>query len=56
VRNSDKIVVLDDGRVAEVGTHRELMRLGGVYKQLYEMQFKYGAEAEEPPKQDTVSK
>jgi ATP-binding cassette subfamily B protein/subfamily B ATP-binding cassette protein MsbA len=54
VRNSDKIVVLDGGRIAEQGTHRELMRLGGLYKQLYEMQFKYGAE--EPPKQDTVSK
>jgi ATP-binding cassette subfamily B multidrug efflux pump len=48
VRNSDKIVVLDGGRIAEQGTHDELIRLGGLYKQLYEMQFKYGAEAEEP--------
>jgi ATP-binding cassette subfamily B multidrug efflux pump len=56
VRNSDKIVVLDGGRIAEQGTHDELIRLGGLYKQLYEMQFKYGGEAEEPPKQDTVSK
>jgi ABC-type multidrug transport system fused ATPase/permease subunit len=56
VRNSDKIVVLDGGRIAEQGTHDELIRLGGLYKQLYEMQFKYGAEVEEPPKQDTVSK
>jgi len=56
VRNSDKIVVLDGGRIAEQGTHDELIRLGGLYKQLYEMQFKYGAEVEEPPKQDTISK
>jgi len=58
VRNSDKIVVLDEGRIAEQGTHGELMRLGGLYKQLYEMQFKYGGEPEpeEPPKQDAVSK
>ena len=56
VRNSDKIVVLDGGRIAEQGTHRELIRMGGLYKQLYEMQFKYGTEAEEPPKQDAVSK
>jgi len=58
VRNSDKIVVLDQGRIAEQGTHDELIRLGGLYKQLYEMQFKYAAEAEpeEPLKQETVSK
>jgi ABC-type multidrug transport system fused ATPase/permease subunit len=58
VRNSDKIVVLDGGRIAEQGTHGELMRLGGLYKQLYEMQFKYGGEPEpeEPPKQDAASK
>jgi len=49
VRNADKIVVLEEGRIAEIGTHRELIERGGLYKQLYEMQFRYETpeEAEE---------
>ncbi|WP_298037003.1 ABC transporter ATP-binding protein [uncultured Desulfuromonas sp.] len=39
IMHADKIVVLDDGRVQEVGTHRELLELGGLYNKLYEMQF-----------------
>ncbi len=38
-RRADKIVVLDDGGVAEVGTHQELLARGGIYARLYEMQF-----------------
>ena len=34
IRNADKIVVLDDGVVAEQGTHEELLRKGGVYARL----------------------
>jgi ABC-type multidrug transport system fused ATPase/permease subunit len=41
VRNSDMIVVLHEGRIAEKGTHDELIELDGRYKHLYEMQFKY---------------
>jgi ABC-type multidrug transport system fused ATPase/permease subunit len=39
IRNSDKILVLKEGVVAEQGTHDELMKLGGVYADLYRVQF-----------------
>jgi ABC-type multidrug transport system fused ATPase/permease subunit len=40
VRTADKIIVLDKGRAAEEGTHEELLKLGGVYSKIYEMQFR----------------
>ncbi len=36
---ADKILVLDDGRLVEEGTHENLLALGGLYSQLYETQF-----------------
>lgn len=41
VRNADLIVVIDQGEIVERGSHVELMKKGGLYKQLYEMQFRY---------------
>lgn len=38
VRNADKIVVLDKGRIAELGNHKELMRKKGIYYNLYMLQ------------------
>ncbi len=38
IHNADRIVVIDRGRVAEQGTHAELMALGGIYAKLIEMQ------------------
>ncbi|WP_374453632.1 ABC transporter ATP-binding protein [Phenylobacterium sp.] len=43
--HADHIVVLDDGAVAERGTHAELVRAGGVYADLYELQTRSDAEA-----------
>ena len=40
VRNADQILVIDDGRVAERGTHDELLSRGGLYAELYETQFR----------------
>ncbi len=39
IQNATRIVVLDRGRVAEVGSHEELLRKGGMYKRLHAMQF-----------------
>ncbi|MEO0248806.1 MAG: ABC transporter ATP-binding protein, partial [candidate division WOR-3 bacterium] len=38
VAEADLIIVLDDGRVVEKGTHEELLRLGGIYGKTWELQ------------------
>jgi len=39
IRRADQIVVLSDGRIAELGRHDELAAAGGIYQRLYELQF-----------------
>ena len=38
IQNADHILVLDDGRRAEYGTHEELMELNGIYRSIYDKQ------------------
>ncbi len=39
VRSADRILVIENGRIHESGTHDELCRINGVYKKLYDLQF-----------------
>jgi subfamily B ATP-binding cassette protein MsbA len=40
VQHADVIVVMDQGRIVEKGTHKELLEKGGLYQKLYQMQFR----------------
>ena len=40
VRYADEIVVLDAGRIVQRGSHEELLRAGGLYRRLYDLQFR----------------
>ncbi len=40
IKRADRILVVENGRIAEMGTHNELLRLGGKYYRLYTRQFR----------------
>ena len=42
IKNADEIAVIADGQIVEQGNHEELLALGGVYTDLYNLQFKAG--------------
>ena len=46
-RFCDRIIMIADGRIGEKGTHEELLKAGGKYAELYEVQSKYYKEGEE---------
>ena len=47
VKDADKIIVLDNGRVSGIGTHSELMASNTIYQEVYESQTK-GGDFDEP--------
>ena len=51
VRSADIIFVIDDGKVVDQGTHKELLARGGLYSRLYELQFR----GEEENSEDLVT-
>ena len=55
IRNADKIVVLDHGRVAEIGNHQELMRNNGVYSRLHAVNYGTNGSDESPRVDSSVT-
>ena len=51
VQDADRIVVLDDGRISGIGTHRELLENNKIYKEIYEAQSKGGGDFDHPGKE-----
>jgi ATP-binding cassette subfamily B protein len=54
IRRADKIVVIDQGRITEMGSHNELMRLHGHYFNLYTQQFRRDLEQQLDPYMDAA--
>jgi ATP-binding cassette subfamily B protein len=46
IKRADRILVIEDGRIAEMGSHVELLRAGGHYYRLYTKQFRHQLEQE----------
>ena len=40
ILKADKILVMEEGEVRESGTHEELMEINGIYRKLYDIQFR----------------
>jgi ATP-binding cassette subfamily B protein len=52
ITQADNILVVEGGRIVEQGRHEQLLAKDGLYKRLYEMQFKYDLAIEAEPMAD----
>lgn len=48
VRDADRILVMDEGRIAGVGTHEELLKSNPIYQEIYDTQMKGGGDFDQP--------
>ena len=48
IRRANAILVVEDGRIVESGTHDHLLAAGGLYAKLYELQFRCGDVLSDP--------
>ncbi len=55
VQMANLILVLENGRIVERGTHQELIRRGGYYNRLYNLQFQYQEGWQAPAEEETVA-
>ena len=46
VENADRIIVLDNGKIADIGTHDELLKFSEIYREVYEQQTRGGGDNE----------
>jgi ABC-type multidrug transport system fused ATPase/permease subunit len=54
IRDADKIIALEGGHIVEVGDHKELMKRGGLYSQLYKRQLELNIPGEESPSIESI--
>ncbi len=47
IQNASRIVVLENGKISEIGTHTELLGQGGIYRKLHQMQFRDSVDPQE---------
>jgi len=52
VKNADAIVVLQDGKIVDRGTHDELMDRSGFYREIYDLQFRWQEDQKAAATQD----